>query len=156
MQLAVQLNLTVHQMDVKFAFLIAPKDFELFVEQPEGFAIAGKDGEHLVYKFKKSLYGLKQSSRNWNYVLHSYLVICLIASSCTATLMNVKKNLAIRFKMQDLGKLAWFQGLEFIFEEGTITMNQTQYITKGLSKFNMGNCKPRSTPCEMSFRIRQC
>lgn len=123
-------------------------DCELFVEPHEGFAIAGKDGEHLVYKLKKSLYGLKQSSRNWNYVLHSYLVICLIASSCTATLMNVNKNLAIRFKMKDLRKLAWFLGLEFIFEEGTIKINQTQYITKVLSKFKIS--KPRSTPCEMS------
>jgi hypothetical protein len=43
--------------------------------------------------------------------------------------MNVKKNLAIRFKMKDLGKLAtWFLGLEFIFEEGMIKINQTQYI----------------------------
>ena len=126
------------------------------------------------------IYGLKQSGRNWNSVLHSYLVIAwftqsqadycvytkitnesltvviiwvddlIIASSCIDTLMNVKKNLGTRFKMKDLGKLAWFLGLEFIFEEGVIKMNQTQYIRKVLSKFNIENCKPRSTPCEMS------
>ena len=51
----------------------------------------------------------------------------IIASTCcTTTLMNVKKNLAIRFKMKDLGKLAtWFLGLGFIFEEGMIKINQT-------------------------------
>jgi hypothetical protein len=57
-------------MDVKTAFLNAPKDGELFVEQPEGFAIADKDGEHLVYKFKKSLYGLKKTVGIGNSVLH--------------------------------------------------------------------------------------
>ena len=36
MQIAVQHDLTVHQMDVKTAFLNAPIDCELYVEQPEG------------------------------------------------------------------------------------------------------------------------
>ena len=74
MQLAVQYNLTVHQMDVKTAYSNAPMDCELYVEQPEGFTVTNRKGEHLVYKLKKSLYGLKQSGRNWNGVLHSYLV----------------------------------------------------------------------------------
>ena len=33
------------------------------MEQPEGFAIPGK--EKFVCKLKKSLYGLKQSPRQW-------------------------------------------------------------------------------------------
>ena len=145
-QLAVQFNLTVHQMDVKSAYLKGPIDCELFVEQPEGFTIASEDGKHLVCKLKKSLYGLKQSGRNWNSVLHSYLVsegftqsqadYCvytkitnesltvvviwvddlIIASSCIDRLMNVKKNLGTRFKRKDLGKLSWFLCLEFICE----------------------------------------
>ena len=36
MQLAAQYDLTVHQMDVKAAFLHAPIN-EIFMEQPEGF-----------------------------------------------------------------------------------------------------------------------
>ena len=139
-------------------------------------AVAGKKGEHLVCKLKKSLYGLKQSGRNWNYVLHSYLVNegftqsqadncvyikitkrsftvivvrvddLIIASNCTDKLNNVKKSLGLRFKMKDLGILAWFLGLEFICKVDVIKVNQTQYIKKMLSKFNMENCKPRSTP----------
>ena len=74
MQIAVQHDLTVHQMDVKTAFLNAPIDCELYVEQPEGYEIKSKNDEKLVLRLKKSLYGLKQSGRNWNHTLHTYLI----------------------------------------------------------------------------------
>ena len=31
-----------------------------------------------------------------------------------------------------------------------IEMNQMKYIDRVLSRFNMQNCKPRSTPCKMN------
>ena len=74
MQLALKYKLIVHQMDVKTAYLNAPIGCELFVEQPEGFTVKIEDGQALVYRLKKSLYGLKQSGRDWNNLLHSYLI----------------------------------------------------------------------------------
>ena len=41
------------------------------MRQPEGFVTPGK--EHLVCRLKKSIYGLKQSSRCWNVVLDDHL-----------------------------------------------------------------------------------
>ena len=41
------------------------------MKQPEGFEIKGK--EHLVCQLKKSIYGLKQSSRCWNEALDKHL-----------------------------------------------------------------------------------
>lgn len=73
MQIAVQHNLQVHQMDVKTAYLHAPIDCELYMEQPEGFEVKSETGEKLVCKLNKSLYGLKQSGRNWNKMLHDFL-----------------------------------------------------------------------------------
>ncbi|GFS12504.1 reverse transcriptase [Elysia marginata] len=73
-QLAVQNNLDVHQMDVKAAYLNAPIDKEIYVEQPEGYVVKGKSSEKLVLKLKKSLYGLKQSGRNWSMKLQSHLI----------------------------------------------------------------------------------
>src|SRR6218665_3275525 len=74
MQLAVQQGMIVHQMDVKTAYLNAPIDCELYIEQPEGFEADNKTDGNLVLKLKKTLYGLKQSGRNWNNMLHDYLI----------------------------------------------------------------------------------
>ena len=52
MQLAVQEGMVVHQMDVKTAYLNAPIDCELYMEQPEGCERKGPNGEKLVCKLK--------------------------------------------------------------------------------------------------------
>ena len=59
MQLVADNDLLVHQMDVKTAYLNAPIDCELYVEQPEGYAISDDGDDRLVWKLKKFLYGLK-------------------------------------------------------------------------------------------------
>ena len=57
--LAVQKDMIVHQMDVVTAFLNGELDEEIYMQQPDGYQVSGK--ENLVYKLKKSLYGLKQA-----------------------------------------------------------------------------------------------
>ena len=49
--------------------------------------------------------------------------------------------------MKGLGELSWFLGTEFKCHEQHIEMNQTQYIEKIVSKFDMIDCKPKPTPC---------
>jgi hypothetical protein len=63
-------------MDVKTAYLHAPIDQEIYIDQPQGFEKVAENGNKLVYRLKKSLYGLKQSGRNWNKVLHEHLGKC--------------------------------------------------------------------------------
>ena len=58
-QLAVQYDLTLHQMDVKAGHLNAPIDCNVYMDQPEGFEVRRQDGQKLVYKLNKSLYGFK-------------------------------------------------------------------------------------------------
>ena len=65
----------LHQMDVKTAYLNAPIDCEIYLEQPEGFEAKTENGEQLFCRLNKLLYGLKQSGRNWNKMLYSFLTL---------------------------------------------------------------------------------
>ena len=69
--LTVQDGLYVHQMDVATAFLNGQLQEEVYMDQPEGFVMPGKEG--LVCKLKHSLYGLKQAPRCWNLTLNEKL-----------------------------------------------------------------------------------
>jgi len=56
-------DLVLEQLDVKTAFLHGDLEEQIYMKQPEGFEVVGK--ENYVCLLKKSLYGLKQSPRQW-------------------------------------------------------------------------------------------
>ena len=57
-------KLEIHQMDVKTAFLNGDLEEEIYLEQPEGFIVPGQ--EQKVCRLIKSLYGLKQTPKQWH------------------------------------------------------------------------------------------
>ena len=69
--LAAQEEMHLHQMDVQTAFLNGVLQEEVYMRQPEGYAVKGS--EHKVCRLRRSIYGLKQSPRCWNHVLDDYL-----------------------------------------------------------------------------------
>ena len=69
--LAVSKGWPMYQMDVYNAFLQGDLEEEVYMEMPEGFR---KPGENKVCKLLKSLYGLKQASRQWNLKLSNALI----------------------------------------------------------------------------------
>jgi hypothetical protein len=73
LQLAVNNGYHVHQMDVKGAYLNAPIDKEIYLEQPPGYRQESDDETHLTCRLNKSIYGLKQSGRNWYSTLTNFL-----------------------------------------------------------------------------------
>ena len=135
-------------------------------------------------KLKKSFYGVKQSGRNWNNMLHSCLcdgkfsqslaapcvyvrnsetdgcIIGLIAwvddimisATSSKLLESLKEAVCKKFKMKDVGELSRFLGTEFKCSDTNIEMSQ---VDKVLSKFEMVNCKPKSTPCALGVEIKK-
>ena len=63
MTLMTHYDLKVHQMDVKTVFLKGNVDETIYMVQPENFE--SNDSKQLVCKLKRSIYGLKQASRQW-------------------------------------------------------------------------------------------
>jgi hypothetical protein len=181
--LANTLNLEVHQMDVKTAFLNGDLKEEIYMTQPEGFISKGT--ENLVCKLNKTLYGLKQSSRAWYLKLHQFLVNqsftknladysvyskqqdgtifiisvyvddILIACNKLEDLEHLKKQLKSNFEMKDLGELRWFLGMEVTRDRkaGTMKLSQAQYVKKILERFNMVECKEVATPLDPSVKL---
>ena len=59
-------------MDVKTAFLNGELEEEIYMEQPVGFIVKGQ--EQKVCKLHRSIYGLKQSSRQWYLRFHKAIL----------------------------------------------------------------------------------
>jgi hypothetical protein len=64
-------DLELEQMDVKTMFLHGELEEKIFILQPEGFVVEGK--ENHVCLLNKSLYVLKQSPRQWYHRFDSYV-----------------------------------------------------------------------------------
>lgn len=62
--MVVNFYMELEQLDVKTVFLHEFQDEEIYMNQPEGFIEKG--GESKVCLIKRSLYGLKQSLKQWN------------------------------------------------------------------------------------------
>lgn len=179
LKVAVQFNYVIEQMDVKTAYLNAEVDRELYMRPPEGYP--SKLSEDHVWKLKKSLYGLKQSGRLWNKVLHDFLTDqnfnqclsdpclyrkdmqnsfililvwvddILVCGQNITEISTIKCSLHNRFKMRDLGQINWFLGIKFNSSENSISATQETYIDKLLCKFNMADCSTKLVPCDANI-----
>ncbi|KAJ4711012.1 Retrovirus-related Pol polyprotein from transposon TNT 1-94 [Melia azedarach] len=134
-------DLELEQLDMKTAFLHGELEEEIYMTQPDGFQVSGK--EDYVCKLKKSLYGLKQSPRQWYKRFDSYMIeigytrspydCCvyyskatngsliylvlyvddmLIAAENKSDVQKLKDLLSIEFEMKDLGAARKILGME--------------------------------------------
>ena len=178
---AVSRNMFIHQMDVVTAFLNGTLDEDIYMEQPEGYVVPGK--ENLVCHLKKSLYGLKQSPRCWNKSFKEFMIsqgfqqsaadpcvfirnvngqLAIVAvhvddlillTETEQEMIDLKASLAARFKMKDMGKLHYCLGVNIKTMDGVLQMSQEQYIKKILNKYKLQDCKPVSTPMDVNVKL---
>ena len=72
LSMAANMDLELEQLDVKIVFLHGDLEEEIYMHQPEGFVEKGN--ENMVCRLKKSLYELKQATRQWYQKFKSFMV----------------------------------------------------------------------------------
>ena len=127
-------------MDVKTAFLNRELEEKIYMEQPVGFVAKGQ--EHKVCKLLRSIYGLKQSSRQWYLKFHQaiisydftmidedhcvyvkvsknkfvilslYVDDILLAGNDKEYLLTMKAWFSSNFEMKDMNEVVYILGLK--------------------------------------------
>ncbi|KAE8666011.1 Dihydroorotase [Hibiscus syriacus] len=140
-------------------------------------------GESKVCRLHKSLYGLKQASRQWNLKLTEALLMAgymqskydysmftkqqgsdivvllvyvddlLITGSNEVLIAELKHILNKNFKMKDLGELKYFIGLEVLRSKAWIVLNQRKYALELIEETGVGGAKPALTPLEQNKKL---
>lgn len=137
----------------------------------------------LVFKLKKSLYGLKQASRQQfsklseailprgyisslnDYSLFTksssgslvalavYVDDILLAGNDLSEMNSLKSFLDFQFKIKDLGSVHYFLGLEISKTSQSYVMSQDKYTNNLLAKFNCQHFSSVVTPLDTSVKL---
>jgi hypothetical protein len=168
-------------MDIKSAFLNSDLKEEVYVHQPPGFAIHGKEGK--VLRLRKALYGLRQAPWAWNAKLDStlkgmgfgqspheaaiyrrgnggntllvdaYVDDLVITGTKDAEVVAFKEEMKATFQMSDLGLLFFYLGIEVHQGDSGITLQQTAYAKRVVELAGLTNCNPALTPMEERLKL---
>ena len=176
------LDLEVIQFDIKTAFLYAKLDKPIYMKQPQGFVVPGKE-DH-VCLLVKSLYGLKQAPRLWHNRLDEVLIkfglrncaadrciyIRRTPDETTIVMVHVDDGIAASNKKSVLVDIGTHLGSEFIMHtvpptryiglnisrdrpNKRVFISQSHMIEKLSSRFGMSKMIPKTIPADPSIRL---
>lgn len=173
-------NWFLHQLDVHNVFLHGSLEEEVYMQPPP---VLPTSHPNHVCKLLKSLYGLKQSSRQWfarlsSFILtkgfsqsssdcslfikksHSSFIALLIyvddiilADNDIHEIESIKTTLHTAFKIKDLGHLKYFLGLEIAQSKAGIHICQMKYALDILEECGMVASKPVTTPITKATQL---
>lgn len=177
--IAAEKGFEIHQMDIKAAYLHGTLEDEVYMTQPEGYVLPGR--ENLVCRLQKSIYGLKQSGKIWNDCLNKVLVglglkgatadPCiyynhernvivgvyvddLLITGDLEGIRNLKREIMNNFNAKDLGNAKRILAMNIKQEtDGSYTLDQTDYAEEILDTFGMQNAKSASTPLDPTLQF---
>ncbi|GAU48976.1 hypothetical protein TSUD_245670 [Trifolium subterraneum] len=165
----------LYQLDVNTTFLHGDLNEEVYMKPPPGLDLSHPN---LVCKLQKSLYGLKQASRQWNtkltetllasgyiqsksdyslFTKHStsgftvilvYVDDLVLGGTDEHEITAVKTLLHNKFSIKDLGVLKYFLGFEVARTKQGISLCQRKYTLDMLSDAGLLGTKPCSTPMQ--------
>ncbi|RVW43757.1 Retrovirus-related Pol polyprotein from transposon TNT 1-94 [Vitis vinifera] len=124
LSLAANLDWSLHQLDVKNAFLNGDLEEEVYMDIPVRLETTSNFNK--VCRLRKSLYGLKQSPRAWferfTKVVKGY---GFVQCDHEEKIELLKKLLTKEFEIKDLGNLKYFLGMEIARSKKETPMDTT-------------------------------
>lgn len=177
--LAANKHWDLHQLDVNTAFLHGTLKEEVYMQVPEGLP----NPRNYVCRLKKSIYGLKQASREWHaklveellcqdflqskndynlFIKKSGDLICIAAvyvddviltGNDTVAIATLKQHLDDKFGIKDLGSLHYFLGIEITHTTHGIVLCQQKFARELLREFDIDTSHPTYTPLLVHLKL---
>jgi hypothetical protein len=139
LSIAARRNMELRQLDVPQAFTQAALEEDVYMEMPEGFEVEG-----MVCHLKKSLYGLKQSPRNWWLLVSAFILMTMgwkatVSDPCLFYKTSRTGQLMLLFLFVDDMQVGFQAEDETEWEESHALLKERFNITDlGESKFMLG------------------
>nr|GEY45329.1 retrotransposon protein, putative, Ty1-copia subclass [Tanacetum cinerariifolium] len=118
----------LEQLEVKTTFLHGNLEEVIYMKEPPRYEQGNK-----VCLLKKSLYGLKQSPRQWSYAAGEYIYLLLyvddmlIACKSKAEIGSIKSLLKKEFNMKELGEAKKILGMEIVRDGSRKILRVSQF-----------------------------